>query len=290
MTAIKIDGKAIANEINQELKDKIAYITNQPNNRGVMGPGLAVVMVGDNPASEVYVKQKAKACERVGILSRIIKLPHSCAEADLFHILKRLATDESIHGVIVQLPLPDHIDQKRVIDMIPPMKDVDGFHPYNVGRLAVRDPAMRPCTPYGIIKLLESTGEVYKGRHAVILGASNIVGRPMALELMLAGATVTVCHKFTDPNDMIQLTYNADILISAVGKPRMVKSDWVHEGSTLIDVGITRCEDGKLRGDFHKDVWYKAAYVTPVPGGVGPMTVAILMQNTFKAWERLTHK
>lgn len=287
MIAEKIDGALLAEHIRSNIKEQIdnvysSYIEYRGSNSG---PGLAVVMVGDNPASEVYVKQKVKMCEIVGIKSRIVKLPHSSSQYDVLHVLDRLATDDSMHGVIVQMPLPDHINTQEIIERIPVEKDVDGFHPYNVGRLATRNPThLRPCTPYGIIKLLESIGELFKDRNAVVVGASNIVGRPMALELLHAGATVTVCHKFTTSDNLGYQTRNADILISAVGIPRFFGNHHIKSGATLIDVGITKDEDGMLWGDFKKEVWDKAAHVTPVPGGVGPMTVAMLLQNTVNAW------
>lgn len=285
MTAKKIDGKEVAVKLNHKIKEKIKDVMNQPDHRGRHGPGLAVVMVGEDPASEVYVKQKAKMCEVVGIKSRIIKLPYSSSQSDILHVLDRLATDDSMHGVIVQMPLPEHLDTLQIIERIPVNKDVDGFHPYNVGRLATRNPTnLRPCTPYGIIKLLEFIGETFKDRNAVVVGASNIVGRPMVLELLLAGATVTICHKFTTGDNLAYQTKHADVLISAVGVPRFFGNHQIKENATLIDVGITRDKKGNLCGDFKDEVWKKAAYVTPVPGGVGPMTVSMLLQNTVNAW------
>lgn len=298
MTAISIDGTRLAAIIRIDIIDQIKkrQIITSPrkdgpglettfHTPGTFGPGLAVVIVGDDPASEIYVNQKARMCKAVGIKSRIIKLPHSSSQHDIEHVLEGLATDNSIHGVIVQMPLPEHLDTQQIIEKIPIEKDVDGFHPYNVGRLATRNPThLRSCTPYGIIKLLESIGESFKDRNAVIVGASNIVGRPMALELLLAGATVTICHKFTTRDNLAYQTKHADILISAIGLPRFFRNYQIKENATLIDVGITRDDDGKLWGDFNNEVWEKAAYVTPVPGGVGPVTVAMLLQNTVNAW------
>lgn len=285
MTANIIDGRVLAQKIRTALNERLEC--SQTHYGVVSRPGLAVVLVGDNSASEVYVKQKAKACEEIGILSRVIQLPQSSTTNDIIHVLERLSTDDSMHGVIVQLPLPEHIDVQWVTDAIPLEKDVDGFHPHHMGLLALRRPTLRPCTPYGIIRMLRSINEPFKGRHAVVIGASNIVGRPMALELLLAGATVTVCHKFTEGVDLVELTRNADILISAVGRPGLIGGLDIKRNSTLIDVGITRV-DGVLKGDFRDSVRDIAAWVSPVPGGVGPMTVSTLMQNTIMAWEQLT--
>ncbi len=278
MTAAIIDGKAIAQQIRAEIKQTVA----QQVASGQRPPGLAVILVGNNPASEVYVGHKRRACEEVGFHSEAHNLDADVSEAELLALIGRLNDDERIDGILVQLPLPDHIDTETIIEAILPSKDVDGFHPYNVGRLAVRLPLLRSCTPYGVIHLLDSVGETYKGRNAVIVGASNIVGRPMSLELLLAGATVTVCHRFT--SDLEAHVRRADILVVAVGKPGIVAGDWIKPGATVIDVGINRTDDGKLVGDVDFDsARERAAYITPVPGGVGPMTVAILLKNTLYA-------
>lgn len=288
MTAKIIDGRALAREVQIVLKKQLENSLKILKFHEIsLRPGLAVILVGNDLASEVYVKQKAKACENIGILSRVISLPQSSTTNDIIHVLERLTTDDSMHGVIVQLPLPAHVDTQQVTDAIPLEKDVDGFHPHHMGLLALRRPSLRPCTPHGIIKMLQSIDEPFKGRHAVIIGASNIVGRPMALELLLAGATVTICHKFTERTDLLELTRNADILISAVGRPGLIGGLDIKRNSTLIDVGITKV-DGILKGDFKDSVRETAAFVSPVPGGVGPMTVAMLMQNTIMAWKQLT--
>jgi methylenetetrahydrofolate dehydrogenase (NADP+)/methenyltetrahydrofolate cyclohydrolase len=255
--------------------------------RGLRRPGLAVLLVGDDPASQVYVRNKRAACEQCGIVSVSFDLPRSTTQTELLALLARLNEDSNIDGILVQVPLPDQIDETAVIEAIHPDKDVDGFHPYNVGRLALRNPLMRPCTPYGVIRLLESTGVPYKGQHAVIVGASNLVGRPMALELLLAGATVTICHRFT--RDLRHHVESAEILVVAVGKPGLIPGGWVRPGSVVIDVGITRLDNGKLAGDVQFDAAReRAGWITPVPGGVGPMTVAILMKNTLEsAMQRL---
>jgi methylenetetrahydrofolate dehydrogenase (NADP+) / methenyltetrahydrofolate cyclohydrolase len=249
---------------------------------GLRPPGLAVVLVGNNPASEVYVRNKRKACAEVGVESHSYDLPAETPQTDILALIDRLNRDRAIDGILVQLPLPPHIDPETVIESIHPSKDVDGFHPYNVGRLAVRVPRLRPCTPWGVIQLLHATGEAFKGRTACVIGASNIVGRPMALELLLVGATTVVCHRFT--SDTRAHVQQADVVIAAAGKPGLVQGDWIKPGATVIDVGINRREDGSLCGDVDFDAAAeRAAWITPVPGGVGPMTVAMLLQNTLKA-------
>lgn len=278
MTARSIDGKAIAAGI----RDDIARAVARRAERGLRIPGLAVIKVGDDPASEVYVAHKRKDCEAVGIRSISRDLPRSTTQGELLHLIDEFNADPEVDGILVQLPLPGQIDDRRVIERIRPDKDVDGFHPYNIGRLAQRMPAMRPCTPFGIIRLLESIDEPFKGHHAVVVGASNIVGRPMALELLLAGATVTVCHRFTA--DTVEHARRADILIAAVGRPELVGGDWVKPGAVVIDVGITRQDDGELIGDVDfAAASERASWITPVPGGVGPMTRAMLLQNTLDA-------
>ena len=280
MPANIIDGKAIASEIREQVKQSVLKRTES----GQTAPGLAVVLVGESPASQVYVRKKREACAEAGVVSKAFDLPDSTSENDLLKLITQLNDDNEIDGILIQLPLPDHIDTTTVIEAIHPDKDVDGFHPYNIGRLAQRMPSLRPCTPHGIIHMLDTIGEKYKGRHAVIVGASNIVGRPMGLELLLAGATVTTCHRFT--SDLAAHVARADILIVAVGKPGIVKGEWVKTGATVIDVGINRTEEGKLTGDVDFEAAAeKAANITPVPGGVGPMTVAMLLRNTLQAAE-----
>jgi methylenetetrahydrofolate dehydrogenase (NADP+)/methenyltetrahydrofolate cyclohydrolase len=278
MSAKIIDGKKIAAEQRSEIAKNIATLN---QNHGFR-PGLAVVLVGADPASEVYVRNKRNACEEVGIMSRAYDLPSSTSEQDLLALIDQLNADEDIDGILVQFPLPEQINSETVIERIRPDKDVDGFHPYNIGRLAVRMPTLRSCTPYGVIKLLQSIGEEFYGREAVIVGASNHVGRPMGLELLLAGCTVTTCHRFT--RDLGAWVGRSDIVVVAVGKPGLVKGEWIKPGATVIDVGINRTADGKLVGDVEFDsAFERAAWITPVPGGVGPMTVATLMQNTVEA-------
>lgn len=278
MTAQLIDGKGFAARIRDDIKRGV----DQRIKRGEHRPGLAVILVGDDPASAVYVGHKRNDCEQVGIESRVLDLPFSTTQGEVLAHIDEFNDDPSVDGILVQLPLPRHIDTTRVIERIRPDKDVDGFHPYNVGRLAQRIPALRPCTPFGIIRLLESIDEPFKDRDAVVVGASNIVGRPMALELLLAGATVTVCHRFT--RDTEAHVRNADMVVVAVGRPNFLKGDWIKEGATVVDVGINRQEDGTLTGDVEFEPARKrAAWITPVPGGVGPMTRAMLLQNTLDA-------
>lgn len=282
MSAQLIDGKAIAAQVKSEVKQAVS----ERVGKGKRPPGLAVILVGENPASEVYVRNKRKACEEAGLLSRSYDLPASTSQEELLTLIDELNKDAEIDGILVQLPVPDHIDPETIIERIRPDKDVDGFHPYNIGRLALRMPALQPCTPFGVMRLLDSIGEPYKGRNAVIVGASNIVGRPMALELMLAGATVTVCHRFT--KDTAEHVGRADIVVVAVGKPGLVKGVWIKPGATVIDVGINRTAEGKLVGDVEfEPAAERAAYITPVPGGVGPMTVAMLISNTLTACEEI---
>ncbi|HET8848527.1 MAG TPA: bifunctional methylenetetrahydrofolate dehydrogenase/methenyltetrahydrofolate cyclohydrolase FolD, partial [Marinobacter sp.] len=244
--------------------------------------GLAVVLVGSDPASQVYVGNKRKACDEAGIVSLSYDLPETTSQQALEALIDELNDNPAVDGILVQLPLPAHLDADPILVKIRPDKDVDGFHPYNIGRLMQRKPALRPCTPAGVITLLDSIGTDYKGKHAVIVGASNIVGRPMCMELLLKGATTTVCHRFT--HDLPAFVADADIVIAAAGKPGLVKGEWIKPGATVIDVGINRGEDGKLRGDVEFDVAAeRAAFITPVPGGVGPMTIATLLENTLYA-------
>ena len=280
MTAQIISGTQLASQIKSNVAQQISQYVAQ----GKRAPGLAVILVGADPASQVYVGSKRKSCAEIGITSKSYDLPETTTEQALLELIEELNQDAEINGILVQLPLPKHIDSTKVIEQISPEKDVDGFHPYNVGRLCQRIPTLRACTPYGVMKLLETTGISFYGKHAVIVGASNIVGRPMALELLLAGCTVTVTHRFTE--DLASHIRQADILVVAVGKPKFIKGEWIKEGAVVVDVGINRLE-GKLVGDVEFDIAaQRAYYITPVPGGVGPMTVAMLMQNTLSAYEK----
>ncbi|VTX70461.1 bifunctional methylenetetrahydrofolate dehydrogenase/methenyltetrahydrofolate cyclohydrolase FolD [uncultured Aggregatibacter sp.] len=280
MTAQIISGTQLASQIKSNVAQQISQYVAQ----GKRAPGLAVILVGADPASQVYVGSKRKSCAEIGITSKSYDLPETTTEQALLELIKELNQDNTVDGILVQLPLPKHIDSTKVIEQISPEKDVDGFHPYNVGRLCQRIPTLRACTPYGVMKLLETTGISFYGKHAVIVGASNIVGRPMALELLLAGCTVTVTHRFTE--DLASHIRQADILVVAVGKPKFIKGEWIKEGAVVVDVGINRLE-GKLVGDVEFDIAaQRASYITPVPGGVGPMTVAMLMQNTLSAYEK----
>lgn len=281
MPASIIDGKQIASTLRHEIKLAVQERIDQ----NMRPPGLAVICIGDDPASKVYVGHKRKACKEAGIKSISYDLPTETTQHELITIIDELNNDHEVDGILVQLPLPDHLDSSLIIEHIHPDKDVDGFHPENVGKLALRIPGLRPCTPYGVIHLLNSIGETYKGRHAVIVGASNIVGRPMMLELLIAGATVTVCHRFTA--DTSALVKQADIVVAAAGKPGLVKGEWIKEGATVIDVGINRLENGKLAGDVeYEEAKERAKWITPVPGGVGPMTVAMLLKNTLTACQK----
>ncbi len=278
MPAQLIDGKAVA----QSVRDRVRAAVAARVAAGHRAPALATVLVGEDPASEVYVRSKRKACEELGIRSVPVHFDASVTQEQLLAEVDRLNADDSVDGILVQVPLPAQIDTTQVIERIRADKDVDGFHPYNLGRLAQRLPMLRPCTPYGVIELLKSVNEPFKHRTAVVVGASNNVGRPMMLELMLAGATATCCHRFTA--DVAGEVARADIVVVAVGRPEMVKGAWIKPGATVIDIGINRMPDGKLRGDVEFEAAReRAAFITPVPGGVGPMTVAMLMQNTLEA-------
>jgi methylenetetrahydrofolate dehydrogenase (NADP+)/methenyltetrahydrofolate cyclohydrolase len=272
MTAQLIDGKAIAASLRQQIAQRVA----ERRERGLRAPGLAVILVGSDPASEVYVSHKRKDCEEVGFVSKAYDLPADTEQAQLLALIDQLNADANIDGILVQLPLPAHLDVSLLLERIHPDKDVDGFHPYNIGRLAQRIPVLRPCTPKGIMTLLQSTGADLHGMHAVIVGASNIVGRPMAMELLLAGCTVTVTHRFT--KDLPGHLASADLVVVAAGKPGLVKGEWIKQGAIVIDVGINRQADGKLIGDVVFDTALpRASWITPVPGGVGPMTRACLL-------------
>jgi len=281
MSAQIIDGKAIAAQLRQQIKQRIdARVA-----KGKRVPGLAVILVGNDPASEVYVRNKRKACEEAGLVSYAYDLPDNTPQNELLALIDALNEDPRVDGMLVQLPLPDQIDTETIIERIRPDKDVDGFHPYNVGRLALRVPVLRPCTPRGIMNLLEGTGQPVMGQDCVVVGASNHVGRPMSLELLLAGCTVTTCHRFT--KDLESHVRRADIVVVAVGKQGIVKGDWIKPGAVVIDVGINRDAEGKLTGDIEfEEAKQNAGWITPVPGGVGPMTVATLLQNTVDAADR----
>ena len=280
MTARILDGKALAAKVTDAVRAAVAARVA----RGRPAPGLAVVLVGENAASQVYVRNKRRTTEGVGMLSFAHDFPADVPEAELLALIDRLNADPTVSGILVQLPLPAHIDPERVTERIDPRKDVDGFHPYNVGRLVLKRPTLRPCTPYGCMKLLEATGEPLAGKHAVVIGQSNIVGRPMALELLIARCTVTVCHSAT--RDLPGIVRQADIVVAGVGKAKFVPGDWVKEGTIVIDVGINRMPDGKLCGDVDFDgASVRASWITPVPGGVGPMTIAMLLSNTLRAAE-----
>lgn len=275
-----IDGKKVAEDLINRIKEGV----DRRLAKGLRAPGLAMILVGENPASKVYVRNKEKACERSGILSMMHRLPESTSEQELLTLIDRLNGDAAVDGILVQIPLPQHIDAEAVLNSISPDKDADGFHPDNMGRLAIGAPRFRPCTPRGIMTLLEHTGVELAGIDAVIVGRSNIVGRPMALELIQVSATVTVCHSKT--RDLPGKIASADLVVAAVGRAEFVKGDWIKPGAIVIDVGINRNEQGKLVGDVEFGAASeRASWITPVPGGVGPMTVASLLENTFDGAE-----
>ena len=280
MSAQLIDGKARAARLVLEVRDRVA--TRVASGRSA--PGLAVVLVGDAAASQIYVRNKRKTTEVTGMRSYAYDLPATASQDDLLQLIDLLNADPAVNGILVQLPLPPHIDGDTVTERIDPAKDVDGFHPYNIGRLVLKRPTLRPCTPYGCMTLLADTGEELAGKHAVVIGQSNIVGRPMALELLMVRATVTVCHSRT--RDLPGLVRQADIVVAGVGRARFVQGDWIKPGAIVIDVGINRLDDGSMCGDVDFEAARRnAGWITPVPGGVGPMTIATLLANTLRAAE-----
>ena len=280
MSAQILDGKAIAADIRNDIKTRV----NQMVSDGQRPPGLVVILVGENPASQVYVRNKQRSCEEVGFFSELRKLPAETSQNELLAMIDELNGRDDVDGILVQLPLPKQIDEEAVIERILPTKDVDGFHPYNVGRLALKMPILRPCTPKGVMTMLERTGQNLEGLDAVIIGQSNIVGRPMALELLAARCTITVCHSRT--KNLAEKVHNADVVVAAVGRPNFVPGEWIKPGALVIDVGINRLDDGSLCGDVNfSEAKEQAGWITPVPGGVGPMTIATLLENTLHARE-----
>ncbi len=280
MSAQILDGKAIAANLRQSIKSSVT----ERIAAGQRPPGLAVILVGEDPASQVYVRNKRRSCEEVGFYSEEHKLSTETTQEALLALIDTLNEKEAIDGILVQLPLPDQIDEETVIERILPTKDVDGFHPYNVGRLVLRMPILRSCTPKGMMTMLERTGQKLEGMDAVIIGQSNIVGRPMALELLAARCTITVCHSRT--KNLEEKVRNADIVVAAIGRPNYVPGEWIKPGALVLDVGINRLDNGKLVGDVDfESAKEKASWITPVPGGVGPMTIATLLENTLQAAE-----
>ena len=284
MAAQIIDGKAIAAKVRQKIGETVATL----KQNGVT-PGLAVVLVGDDPASRVYVGMKKKMCVELGMYSADHELPANTSEQELLALIDQLNNDPRVHGILVQLSLPDHIDSDKVLEAISPDKDADGFHPYNVGRLAIGKPTFQPCTPYGVMVMLDEIGYDLKGKDVVVVGRSNIVGKPVALMCLSRHATVTICHSRT--KDLAEVVRRADVVIAAVGKPEMVKGDWIKPGAVVIDVGINRVGEKKLVGDVeYTAAAERASAITPVPGGVGPMTIAMLLQNTLESAQRQLQK
>ncbi len=278
MSATIIDGKAVAESLLSSLKQEI----DTRSKEGIRNPSLAVILVGSDPASSIYVRNKRLACEKIGVKSIAYDLPNETSEKELIALIEILNNDINIDGILVQAPLPAHIHNDVIFETISPHKDVDGFHPKNIGLLAIRQPQLRSCTPFGVMKLIEATKLPTRGLDAIVVGASNHVGRPMALELLLAGCTVTLCHRYTQ--HLQQKIELADIVVAAVGRPGMIKGSWIKQGAIVIDIGINRLEDGKIVGDVEFDIAKtRASFITPVPGGVGPMTVATLMENTLLA-------
>ena len=275
-----LDGKALAERVTAEVRERVTARVAQ----GRAAPGLAVVLVGENAASQIYVRNKRRMTEASGMRSLAFDLPATAGEAEVLDRVRALNADPAVNGILVQLPLPKQVDAERVIELIDPRKDVDGFHPYNIGRLVLKAPTLRPCTPYGCMRLIAETGEDLVGKHAVVIGQSNIVGRPMALELLMARCTVTICHSAT--RDLPGIVRQADIVVAAVGKANFVAGDWIKPGAIVIDVGINRVADGQLAGDVDfAAARERAGWITPVPGGVGPMTIATLLANTLRAAE-----
>jgi methylenetetrahydrofolate dehydrogenase (NADP+)/methenyltetrahydrofolate cyclohydrolase len=284
MAAQVLDGNQISKEIKEELKKEVAEITA----KGIQ-PGLAVVLIGEDPASKVYVGRKAKGCEEIGVYSEVHRLPEDTKEEDLLALIEQLNKSDKIHGILVQLPLPKHINEKAVINSIDHDKDVDGFSPVNVGNMIIGDECFLPCTPHGCMVMLEKAGFNLSGKKAVVVGRSNIVGKPMAMLLLQANATVTVCHSRTA--DLAAEIKQADVVVAAVGRPEMVTGDMIKEGAIVIDVGINRLPDGRLVGDAHYDSCKEvASWITPVPGGVGPMTIVMLLKNTVESARRCLSK
>ncbi|MFD2611883.1 bifunctional methylenetetrahydrofolate dehydrogenase/methenyltetrahydrofolate cyclohydrolase FolD [Paenibacillus gansuensis] len=281
MSAQRINGKEVSEQIREDLKAEVEQL----QAKGIQ-PGLVVVLVGEDPASQVYVNSKAKACEQLGYYSEVHRLPADTTQADLLALIEKLNGDAKVHGILVQLPLPKHMDEKAVIDAIAYEKDVDGFHPHSVGNLMIGDESLLPCTPAGVIELIKRTGHEIRGKHAVVIGRSNIVGKPVAMLLLREDATVTICHSRTA--NIEEIARQADILVVATGRPKMVTKNFVKPGAIVIDVGVNRMENGKLAGDVdYDDVLETAGYITPVPGGVGPMTITMLMKNTLKAAKQI---
>ncbi len=281
-TAKIISGKEIAAQVRSELKREIEEL----KARAGVTPGLTVVLVGENPASLVYVRNKVKACEEVGIRSTQHKLPDTTTQAELLGLIRDLNASKDVHGILVQLPLPKQIDEEVILEEISPSKDVDGFHPYNMGRLMIGNPLLQPCTPFGVMRLIDSTGIDLSGKEAVVVGRSNIVGKPMAMMLLRRNATVTICHSKT--KDLSERVRKADVVVAAVGRAEFVKGDWIKEGAVVIDVGINRTPEGRLVGDVDfEGASERAGFITPVPGGVGPMTIAMLLKNTVEAAKRV---
>ncbi len=279
MTAKILDGKKMSAEIRTAIKEKVVLL----KEKGIV-PGLAVILVGDNPASKVYVGQKEKGCLEAGFASFLHRMPETTSQEELLALIDKLNADKTVHGILVQLPLPRQIDPDTVLAAIRPEKDVDGFHPVNIGRLVAGLPASEPCTPKGILRLLKSTGIPLAGKEAVVIGRSNIVGKPVALMLLAESATVTICHSKTA--ELAEHARRADILVAAIGKPRFVTADMVKEGAVVIDVGINRLEEGLVGDVDYEPVAEKASWITPVPGGVGPMTIAMLLENTLEQAEK----
>ena len=278
MSAQILDGKSIAADLRSRIEQQVSEMVAS----GHRPPGLVVVLVGEDPASQVYVRNKQKACEQVGFKSELLRLAADTSQEELLRLVDELNARDDVDGILVQLPLPDQIDEETVTERILPTKDVDGFHPYNIGRLTLRMPLLRPCTPKGIMTMLERTGVDLVGKDALIIGQSNIVGRPMALELLMARCTITVCHSKT--KDLVEKIRNADVLVAAMGRAKFVQGDWIKPGAIVIDVGINRLDDGSLCGDVDFEAAKQhAGWITPVPGGVGPMTVATLLENTLQA-------